>query len=310
MAANLSKNGVTLMAAYQDVVDGRSETNWALFTYEGDSNDIRLAEKGEGGLEEMVEELSSGKVMYAFCCVKDPNSGLPKYVLINWVGEGVKDFCKGVYANHFPSIANFLKGAHVTINARAEEDVDPTVILAKVAKASGVNFNFQRQTNKPSHVARGPVGCVYKTTNAKDDIQKTDKDRFWTQTQREEEVHQQKSSKRVEAEKQKVEREKRELEERQAKERQIREKENNVRITQNTSFQRILEKIEKREIEPQKAAASVYKKINARDEIQKTDRDHFWAQAQEEEEKNSSARSWHEVLLYFLYRLPGWETQC
>lgn len=39
----------------------------------------------EGGLQEMVEELSSGKVMYAFCRVKDPNSGLPKFVLINWV---------------------------------------------------------------------------------------------------------------------------------------------------------------------------------------------------------------------------------
>lgn len=41
----------------------------------------------EGGLEEMVEELNSGKVMYAFCRVKDPNSGLPKFVLINWVCE-------------------------------------------------------------------------------------------------------------------------------------------------------------------------------------------------------------------------------
>lgn len=33
----------------------------------------------------MVEELNSGKVMYAFCRVRDPNSGLPKYILINWV---------------------------------------------------------------------------------------------------------------------------------------------------------------------------------------------------------------------------------
>lgn len=46
----------------------------------------------DGGLEEMVEELNSGKVMYAFCRVKDPNSGLPKYVLVNWVsGDGDGD---------------------------------------------------------------------------------------------------------------------------------------------------------------------------------------------------------------------------
>uniref|UniRef100_A0A3B4TQ52 ADF-H domain-containing protein n=1 Tax=Seriola dumerili TaxID=41447 RepID=A0A3B4TQ52_SERDU len=109
MAVNLSKNGPALMAAYKEVVDGKSDTNWVLFTYEGNSNDIRLAEKGDGGLEEMVEELSSGKVMYAFCRVPDPNSGLSKFVLINWTGEGVKDSRKGMCANHVSSMASFLK---------------------------------------------------------------------------------------------------------------------------------------------------------------------------------------------------------
>uniref|UniRef100_A0A3B3T2B6 ADF-H domain-containing protein n=1 Tax=Paramormyrops kingsleyae TaxID=1676925 RepID=A0A3B3T2B6_9TELE len=109
MAVNLSKNGAALTAAYKDVVDEKSQTNWALFTYEGNTNDIRLAEKGEGGLEELVEELSSGKVMYGFCRVQDPNSGLPKYVLINWTGEGVKDARKGQCANHVSSIGKFLK---------------------------------------------------------------------------------------------------------------------------------------------------------------------------------------------------------
>ncbi|TMS08810.1 Drebrin-like protein B, partial [Larimichthys crocea] len=46
MSVNLSKNGAALTAAYREVVDGKSDTNWVLFTYEGNSNDIRLAEKG------------------------------------------------------------------------------------------------------------------------------------------------------------------------------------------------------------------------------------------------------------------------
>ncbi|OWK02490.1 DBNL, partial [Cervus elaphus hippelaphus] len=83
----------------------------ALFTYEGNSNDIRVAGTGEGGLEEMVEELNSGKVMYAFCRVKDPNSGLPKFVLINWTGEGVNEVRKGACANHVSTMAGFLKGS-------------------------------------------------------------------------------------------------------------------------------------------------------------------------------------------------------
>uniref|UniRef100_A0A3P9MIK4 ADF-H domain-containing protein n=1 Tax=Oryzias latipes TaxID=8090 RepID=A0A3P9MIK4_ORYLA len=109
MTVNLSKNGPALTAAYQEVVDGKSSTNWALFTYEGNSNNLRLVEKGDGGLEEVLEELNSGKVMYAFCRVQDPNSGLPKYVLINWTGEGVEDSRKGIYANHMSSVASFLK---------------------------------------------------------------------------------------------------------------------------------------------------------------------------------------------------------
>ncbi|XP_063523431.1 drebrin-like protein isoform X4 [Pongo pygmaeus] len=111
MAANLSRNGPALQEAYVRVVTEKSPTDWALFTYEGNSNDIRVAGTGEGGLEEMVEELNSGKVMYAFCRVKDPNSGLPKFVLINWTGEGVNDVRKGACASHVSTMANFLKGS-------------------------------------------------------------------------------------------------------------------------------------------------------------------------------------------------------
>ena len=39
----------------------------------------------DGGLEEMVDELSGGKVMYAYLRVTDPNTQLPKNVLVNWV---------------------------------------------------------------------------------------------------------------------------------------------------------------------------------------------------------------------------------
>ncbi|KAM3599953.1 uncharacterized protein V6R79_014361 [Siganus canaliculatus] len=222
MSVNLSKNGPALMAAYRDVVDSKSDTDWALFTYEGNSNDIRLAEKGGGGLEEMVEELSSGKVMYAFCRVQDPNSGLPKFVLINWTGEGVKDSRKGACANHVGSMANFLKGAHVTINARGEDDVEPDDIMKKVAKTSGANFNFHKQTQEYREKPAGPVGSVYRKVNAMEEIQQTDKDDFWLQAQRDEEVRRREEVRRAEQEKQELERERREEEERLDKERQRR----------------------------------------------------------------------------------------
>ncbi|XP_008421365.1 drebrin-like protein A isoform X3 [Poecilia reticulata] len=237
MAVNLSKNGSALMAAYKKVVDAKSDTDWALFTYEGKSNDIRLAETGGGGLEELVEELNSGKVMYAFCRVPDPNSGLPKYVLINWTGEGVKDSLKGMCANHLSAIANFLKGAHVTINARTEEDVEPETILTKVAKASGANYNFHKQQNYID-APRGPVGSVYRKVNAVEEIQQTKKDNFWDQAQRDEELRRKEERKRAEQERQNAEKERRELDEKQAKERERRTKDRAHQIELERTIQK------------------------------------------------------------------------
>ncbi|XP_038869410.1 drebrin-like protein B isoform X2 [Salvelinus namaycush] len=238
MAVNLSKNGISLTNAYKEVVDEKSNTNWALFTYEGNTNDIRLAEKGDGGLEELVEELSSGKIMYAFCRVEDPNSGLCKYVLINWTGEGVKDARKGLCANHVSSIANFLKGAHVTINARAEEDVEPEAIMQKVAKASGANYSFHKESNKFRDAGpQGPVGSVYQKTNAMSEIKRTNKDNFWAQAEKDEETRQREERSKADEERQKLEKDRKDREVKEATLRENRDKERASMIDQQKKFQ-------------------------------------------------------------------------
>ncbi|XP_029367189.1 drebrin-like b isoform X2 [Echeneis naucrates] len=253
MAVNLSKNGPALTAAYKEVVDEKSNTNWALFTYEGNSNDIRLAEKGDGGLEELVEELNSGKVMYAFCRVQDPNSGLPKYVLINWTGEGVKDARKGICANHVSSMANFLKGAHVTINARADEDVEPEAIMQKVAKASGANYSFHKEASNRFQDSgpQGPVGSVYQKTNAMSEIRKTNKDNFWAQAEKEEEKRRLEERRKAEEERQQLERERKDREAKEAALRDKRDKERASQIEQQKKYQQQQE-AESREQEKQR----------------------------------------------------------
>ncbi|KAM4756381.1 drebrin-like protein [Cyanocitta cristata] len=213
MALNLAKNGRALQEAYGSVVAAGSPTDWALFTYEGNSNDLRVAGSGDGGLEEMVEELNSGKVMYGFCRVKDPNSGLPKYVLVNWTGEGVNDVRKGACANHVSTVANFLKGAHVTINARAEEDVEPELIMEKVAKASGANYSFHKESSKFQDLGpQAPVGSVYQKTNAMSEIKRVNKDNFWAKAEKDEENRRLEEKRRAEEERQRLERERRERE--------------------------------------------------------------------------------------------------
>lgn len=65
--------------------------------------------------------------------------------------------------NMFGSTCFFVpvcfQGAHVTINARTEEDVEPEVIMEKVAKASGANYSFHKETSS-RFVDSGPQGPV------------------------------------------------------------------------------------------------------------------------------------------------------
>ncbi|KAM4676219.1 drebrin-like protein [Discoglossus pictus] len=257
MSVNLSKNGAALQAAYQDVVDEKTKTDWALYTYEGNTNDIRLAGTGDGGLEELVEELSSGKIMYAFCRVKDPNSGLPKNVLINWTGEGVKDARKGICANHVRTMANFLKGAHVTVNARSDEDVEPEAIMEKVAKASGANYNFHKETSRGSDVPQGPVGSVYQKTNAMSEIKRVGKENFWAQAEKDEEQRRLEDQKRTNVERERLERERKDREQREAEDRERKFKERSGQIDAQRKQQQETEK-------PQKDSAS-QRSVNPRE---------------------------------------------
>ncbi|XP_074837842.1 drebrin-like protein isoform X2 [Carettochelys insculpta] len=238
MALNLSRNGPALQEAYGRVVAAGSPTDWALFTYEGNSNDLRVAGTGDGGLEEMVEELSSGKVMYAFCRVKDPNSGLPKFVLVNWTGEGVNDVRKGACANHVSTVANFLKGAHVTVNARAEEDVEPDSIMEKVAKASGANYNFHQESSRfQDSGPQAPVSSVYQKTNAMSEIKRVGKDSFWAKAEKDEENRRLEEKRRAEEERQRLDRERRERELQEAAGREQRFKERASEIDAQKKFQ-------------------------------------------------------------------------
>lgn len=42
----------------------------------------------EGELLDLIDDFSEGRVQFAFVKVKDPNTTLPKYILIGWVSVG------------------------------------------------------------------------------------------------------------------------------------------------------------------------------------------------------------------------------
>jgi hypothetical protein len=65
MSLQLNISSKEILEAYQSILSG-SATNWALFSYSGGSNDLKLQGSGDGGLEELQEEFSDGRSVSCF----------------------------------------------------------------------------------------------------------------------------------------------------------------------------------------------------------------------------------------------------
>ncbi|KZC07368.1 PREDICTED: drebrin-like protein [Dufourea novaeangliae] len=229
MSINLTKNKDALVAAWHSVVDDKSSTNWAVFGYEGQTNNLKVVGTGNGGLEEMIDRLNSSHIMYAFCRVIDTKTSLPKCLLINWQGEGAPILRKGTCANHIRDVEKLLKGAHITITARSEDDVEVDSIMEKLARAtaSAYKFNEPRGENEGN---AGPVGTTYRRVNPEQEINAIERDQFWQKEELEEKKRLEQERIKSEAERQRLEEEVRMREEKEAmlREQQVTAKENSI----------------------------------------------------------------------------------
>ncbi|XP_030911071.1 drebrin [Geospiza fortis] len=161
----------------------------ALYTYEDGSDDLKLAASGGGGLLELSGHFEIQKVMYGFCSVKDPQAVLPKYVLVNWVGEDVPDARKCACASHVAKIAEFFQGVDVIVNASSVEDIDPGAIgqrlsngLARVSSPVLHRLRLREDENAE------PVGTTYQKTDATVEMKRLNREQFWEQAKKEEEL--------------------------------------------------------------------------------------------------------------------------
>ena len=67
----------------------------------------------EGELVDLIDEFSDGRIQFAYAKVKDPNTTLPKSVLIGWCGEGVPERTKGYFTSHLAAVSKVL---HVSVD--------------------------------------------------------------------------------------------------------------------------------------------------------------------------------------------------
>lgn len=238
----------------------------ALFGYEGQSNDLKLVEKGNGGIEEMTEELNSGKIMYAFLKVNDPKTSLAKYVLINWQGEGANIVRKGICANHVRDVGNFFTGAHLTLNARNEEEVEPQLIIDKVARAgSAYSFKAPRGDNTGPTI---PVGSNYQRINPIKEINSKERDQFWMKEEEEEKRRVAEEKKRLDAERAKLELEQKQRELVETQKRDAINEQRNENITKIKEAEQHAFDVQKKQ-ESQEVFEDDVKAVNKSDEIRR-----------------------------------------
>lgn len=156
---NLSINGASIKSSYSGVINGPAPSSssptygqWALFSVQAPlmsafqdagskESVLKVQSTGDGELTELIEDFSEGRIQFAFVKVKDPNSGLPKNVLIAWCGGGVPERTKGYFTSHLNAVSKVLHGYHVQITARSDSDLDPEAIMRKVADASGAKYS-------------------------------------------------------------------------------------------------------------------------------------------------------------------------
>ncbi|KAJ6667829.1 hypothetical protein lerEdw1_016150, partial [Lerista edwardsae] len=206
----------------------------ALYTYEDDSDNLKLASSGTGGLQELSSHFENQKVMYGFCSVKDPQATLPKYVLVNWVGEDVADARKCACASHVAKVAEFFQGVDVIVNASSVEDIDPGAIgqrlsngLARIASPVLHRLRLREDENAQ------PVGTTYQKTDAAVEMKRLNREQFWEQAKKEEELRKEEERKKALDERLRFEQERMEQERQEQEEREKRYREREEQIEEH-----------------------------------------------------------------------------
>ncbi|OLY80442.1 Drebrin-like protein, partial [Smittium mucronatum] len=138
---NFSSNSSQIYSAHEKILQGDPNVSWAVFGFDKGTNDLNVEATGSGGIDELVEEFDSGKVQYAFARILDPKTKLNKFVFFSWCGSGVPVFKKGLLGSQIGDVQNVLKGYHVTINARSDDDILPESIMEKIEESTGSRYD-------------------------------------------------------------------------------------------------------------------------------------------------------------------------
>lgn len=185
MAVSFTKYQDEIIKAWRDVTDSAGVERWAMFGYEGVTNNIRLMSTGTNGLEELVKEFNCSQIQYAFCRVINKELGVNKLVLINWQGDSSPLSRKGLCASHVGDVTNYFKGCTTTITIRSDDEATKEYLMQLIVKTTSTRVQINSPPTNPSMEPNSTSSSSYTKADVRSEIP-SDRKSFWQRQEEEE----------------------------------------------------------------------------------------------------------------------------
>lgn len=153
-----------IKAAIAEVRDDRKSTNWALLSYQGEnSNNVVLLGKGEGGVNELIDQLQDDIVGYGIVRLVErrDDSDTIKFVFVRWTGENIHRMLRARLGTHSGAIKEVISPYHVDVEATTKDEINEDIIWGHVKKASGtahyvIDKPGSSSSSSASHAPKSP----------------------------------------------------------------------------------------------------------------------------------------------------------
>ncbi|KAJ3366855.1 hypothetical protein HDU91_001708 [Kappamyces sp. JEL0680] len=114
-------------AAYEDVRNDKTETNWLILGYADEKGEsLKVVKTGTGGLEEFKTQLKDDEAYFGYVRMvvgNDELSRRAKFLLVSWCGPGVKVMRRGKLSVHIADVKKVISSFAVEISASNTETV-------------------------------------------------------------------------------------------------------------------------------------------------------------------------------------------
>lgn len=142
---NYTSRAREIEAEYLKIVKGTDETTTWLIIGPNELKEYGPEATGNN-FSDFLQSFDDTKVQYGLARVSPPGSDVYKLILIGWCPESASMKSRASFSSNFAVVANnILRGYHVQVTARDEDDLNEQELLTKISNAAGARYSIQSE---------------------------------------------------------------------------------------------------------------------------------------------------------------------